>query len=121
MSLIEDFTFRDLSSLRRLVLESTLLKQIDARTLTGLLSLSELYLSKSYQLSHIDGAAFSDFRETLKELYLKDTLVNIIETLAKDGLEPPYVKESTLSKILNFILTFFFSIRIRRFLQYQKN
>jgi hypothetical protein len=108
LSLIEDFTFKDLSSLKRLVLESTLLKQIDAHTLSGLLTLSELYLSKSYQLKRINGAAFADFKETLKELYLKDTLVDIIETLVNDGLEPPYLttlKDSDISGIFIFYVS----------------
>ena len=52
-----------------------------------------MHLSKSYQLTSIDGRAFSDFKTTLKELHLKDTLVKLMESLERDGLEPPYTAE----------------------------
>ena len=87
---LDDHIFRDMSSLKRLFLESTLLKQISAHTLAGLVSLNELHLSKSYQLASIEGRAFKDFKRTLRELHLKDTVVKLIDTLIEDGIEPPY-------------------------------
>ena len=70
------------------------LKQLGEHSLVGLLSLVELKLSKSSQLSEIHGGAFRDSQKSLKELHLKDTQVKLLESISKDGTEPPYFPEN---------------------------
>ena len=78
---IEDMSFKDLSSLKRLYLESTLIKVIQQNTLTGLVALSDLKFSKTKSLQLIDAVAFKSFANTLKYLSLKDTNVSLIESV----------------------------------------
>ena len=83
---IEDMSFKDLSSLRRLYLESTLIKVIQQNTLTGLVALIELKLVKTNSLTTIDGKAFrGSCSKTLKDLSLKDTNVSLIESVMTGG------------------------------------
>lgn len=94
---IEDNTFIDLYSLRRLFLESTMIKEIMSNTLNGLSNLNELRLTKSYNLKNIEHNAFNHFKNTLKELHLKDTQVKLIDKILNDGIEPPYESHKNIN------------------------
>ena len=103
IAIIEPDAFRDLASLRTLLAEATQLKRIEARTFVGLLSLGELRLSKSAQLSRIDARSFRDSRGSLRELHLKDTQVRLVDSLDEDGVEPPYLPHQVAAHKFNEI------------------
>lgn len=78
---LEDQIFTDLYSLKSLNLESTMLKKINKFTFKGLFSLSDLSLAKSSNLEFIHENAFKDSSNSLKEINLKDTSIEILQSI----------------------------------------
>ena len=92
IAILEDFIFKDLTSLKRLFIESTNIRSIYEFTFSGLVSLRELRLSKCLHLNWIDGRAFVDSKLSLKELHLKDTMIRISDTVDQDRMNGPFPK-----------------------------
>jgi hypothetical protein len=92
ISFIDDYAFNDLTSLKRLYLEATLIKVIHEYTLYGLYHLNELKLANSNYLNEINGKAFDTLKKSLKDLNLKETNISLLDTVLNDGINPPYVQ-----------------------------